>query len=76
MRATASACSRGDSSDTIFRLALRLRSSYARGGGKERLKPRDVVADVLDQLLIARGVRAVPLVDLGCAARRTSGLVL
>ena len=27
MRATASACSRGDSSDTILRLALRLRSS-------------------------------------------------
>jgi hypothetical protein len=27
MRAIASACSRGDSSDTIFRLALRLRSS-------------------------------------------------
>ena len=65
MRATASACSGGDSSDTSLRLALRLRSSsmHADGGGKERLEPRDVVAHVLDQLLVARGMRAVRLVD-------------
>ena len=65
MRATASARSRGDNSETSLRLALRLRSSsmHADGGGKERLEPRDVVAHVLDQLLIARGMRAMRLVD-------------
>ena len=65
MRATASARSRGDSSETIFRLALRLlvEFDHAPGRRKERLEPGDVVADVLDQLLIARGVRAVRLVD-------------
>jgi hypothetical protein len=60
--------------------ALAVEFDDARGGGKERLEPCDVVADVLDQLLITRGVRAMRLVDLGCAARRTSsrasGLVL
>jgi hypothetical protein len=38
-------------------------SACSRGGGKERLEPRDVVADVLDQLLITRGVRTVRFVD-------------
>ncbi len=57
--------SRGDSSDTIFRLALRLRSSsmMRAAEAKNGSNRADVVADVLDQLLIARGVRAVRLVD-------------
>ena len=65
MRAIASACSRGDNSDTILETgaALAVEFDHALGDGEERLEPRDVVADVVDELLIARGVRAVRLVD-------------
>ena len=65
MRATASARSRGDNSETCARLALRFRSrSITRdGGGEERLEPGDVVAHIFDQLRIARGMRAMRLVD-------------
>jgi hypothetical protein len=65
MRAIASALFARRQFRHQFRLALRLRSSSMTrtAEGKERLEPGDVVAHVLDQLLIARGVRAVRLVD-------------
>src|SRR5207253_2434580 len=43
--------------------ALLVELDHLNRGGKERIEPRDVVAHVLDQLVIARRMRAVRLVD-------------
>ena len=44
-------------------VALAVEIDHAHGSGEERLEPGDVVAHVVDQLRIARGMRAVRLVD-------------
>ena len=45
------------------RIALPVEIEHARGGGIERLEAGDVVAHIVDQYGIARGVRTVRLVD-------------
>ena len=44
-------------------VALAVEVEHAHGGGEKRIESRDVVAHIVDQLRIARGVRTMRLVD-------------
>jgi hypothetical protein len=44
-------------------VALAVELEHARGAGEERLESRDVVAHIVDQLRVARGIRTMRLVD-------------